>query len=227
MAARELPRSSSVKNSKQPPGLERRANSIHALLKEPAFFVRILHSQGKFATSSSRNRMPLPQKLRSNKIKRLAGLNKLRKADERQALAGHLLSKRNLPFEREPPCPEEPPTPGCNAKRVKEERPTDKSLLFRSARRYAHFELFEREEEVFAGLGLARHRLRVLRGDDDCDSSEADVHSGVNKLRESVLCALRSHPSPRRSSQSSKHSAESADSLATRCRLNPFKGHAD
>lgn len=215
------PRSSSLGSARAEGGNGRRATSSYPLVAEPPFFVRILHSQGKFATSSRRNHHKLPNTLRNSKIKRLTALKKPRQAEEQNGLAALLLYKRSLPFEVPTSAKYTAPLASCNAKRVKEEVAGGKTIFFKSKRRFAHFPLFDREADAFTAASVPR-RLHALHRDDDCDSSEADIHNGIARLRKSVAEALhRHHTSSEVSTPTSCRSRDSVD--AVRRPRNPFK----
>ena len=182
-----------------------RCSSTTPVIATPTIVTRFNSSQGKWATSNTRNRPPLPAFRKNPKLNRLKLIKTEHSEESMQGLTSHLLNKRNRPSQSSEESLSPQTDLNKNAKRVKREE--NQTLLFKSSRKYTSLPVFD-EGDIFEGRQQLQDILHKTKTDEDIDSDFSDLARGVQRTLGCLKISLRKNQelgsiTPRPLSQSS------------------------
>lgn len=201
---REIPRINGI----------RKARSFHEETDSKPRFARILHSQGKFALTNRKQKVNGEVSQRSKKLQRLANIfaseknEKSENLEQDENLLRDFLANRQKKQKFDEAITESKGKKTSNADRVR--GIAFEPILFKSKRKFDHFKIFEKEEQVFDNIEDFSDQLYRIKDDEDVDSDKSDVRKGVNRTEDSLtkgLTRVRPDTSKEKSIKSSRGKA--------------------
>lgn len=172
----------------------RKARSFHEETDSKPRFARILHSQGKFALVNRKQKVVGEVSQRSKKLQRLANIfaseknEKSENVEQDENLLRDFLANRQKKQNFDESVIESKNKRTSNADRAR--GVAFEPILFKSKRKFDHFKIFEKEEQIFDNIKEFSDQLYRVKDDEDVDSDKSDVMKGLDRTEFSLTKGL-------------------------------------